>query len=253
MSEVQILFFALILLRMLGFVISAAVFNHPSLNISLRILFSLVLVMCIYPSIQIPAALSSGFGDQLVLFALRETLVGIVIGFLTRFFFFILSMAGDLVSMSLGLSSAQLYNPMTQSNSGLFEQFYITLGAVFFLLFNGHHILITSLVNSYTHLPAGQIGFSSSALAEVAASAGLMIGLALKIAAPIIVSVFLANIVMGVLGRAIPQLNVLVTSFPVVILIGFIMIIMCMPLLVHEMGLLVDISASQLMKTVKAL
>lgn len=253
LSEIQILVFALVLLRMIGFIFSSAIFSMTAMNAQLKILFCLVLAMTIFPFIQITPEMTQGFGSNLILQAAREVLVGLVLGFLTRLFFFAVSMTGELVSVSLGLSSAQLYNPMMASQGGVIEQFHVILGTMFFLVLNGHHLLLSALSQSFELIPLGILSIKTGPLIEVASFGKELLILTLKMSAPVLVSILIANLAMGILGRAIPQINVLVTSFPVTIMLGLIVMFVGIPLLVFEMNGVLDLTSVKLMQVLKTL
>ncbi|HRO66229.1 MAG TPA: flagellar biosynthetic protein FliR [Pseudobdellovibrionaceae bacterium] len=253
LSETQILIFALVLLRMIGFVFSAAIFSMPSVSAPLKVLFCLILTMTLYPFVKVGPEVTAGFGENLVLLAGREIIVGLILGFLTRLFFFAVSMTGELISISLGLSSAQLYNPMMASQGGVIEQFHVIIGSMFFLLLNGHHILLSALAQSFDLIGVGVLSLKTGPLAEMAVFGQDLLVLTLKMSAPVLVSILVANLAMGILGRAIPQINVLVTSFPVTIMLGLIVMFVGVPLFVFEMNGLVDITATKLMQVLKTL
>jgi flagellar biosynthetic protein FliR len=253
LSEPQILFFALILLRMSAFLFTAALFSLPAMNAPLKVLLAVVLTMIVAPTLKPGPEIFTGFSDGLPLIAAREVLVGLVLGFLTRLFFFSVSMTGDLISISLGLNSAQLYNPMMASQGSVVEQFHVLLGSMFFLLINGHHMLIGAIIQSFELLPAGVLSFRVGPLGEMAAFGQDLLIITLKMSAPVMASILIANIAMGILGRAIPQINVLVTSFPVTIMLGLAVMFICLPLFVFEMGGVVDLTTAKLMQVMKAL
>lgn len=252
LTETQVILFSLVLLRMIAFVFSAAIFSTPNVSAPLRVLFSLVLAMTVFPLLKIGA--SPGLAEDLVPSAAREVFIGLLIGYLSRLFFLAVSMTGDFVSILLGLSSAQLYNPMMQSQGGVIEHFHVLLGSMFFLLINGHHMLITAMMQSYDIVAvAGTAPLKFGGLAEIAQFGGDLLVITVKMSAPVLVAMLLANIAMGILGRAIPQLNVLVTSFPVTVLLGLGTMFVCLPLFVMEMHGLVDVTAMKLMQVMKSL
>lgn len=253
LSETQILIFALVLLRMTGFIFSSAIFSLPSINVPTKILFALVMATLLYPTVPANPILAAGFGETLPLLAAREVLIGMTLGFLTRLFFFAVSMTGEITSVSLGLGSAQMFNPMIGSHAGVIEQLYQILGVLFFLLINGHHILLSALAQSLSTVPVGTMSLNVGAYGEVVAFMQDLLVLTLKMSAPIVVSLFITNVAMGILGRAIPQMNVLVTSFPVTMMLGLAVLVVCMPLFVYEMNGLTDLTASKLMAVLKAL
>lgn len=253
LSEIQILGFSLVLLRMMGFVFSAAVFSNSAVNVTVRVLFSLVFAMSLYPTVQWESGVAEGFSELMPFLAIREVAIGLILGFLTRIFFFSVSMTGDLVSVAVGLNAAQLYNPMMQSQGGVLEQFHVILGSLFFLILNGHHILITALSESFKIVHPGLMTFRTGGLGEMALFGQDLLILTIKMGAPVMVAILLTNMAMGILGRAIPQLNVLVTSFPVTILLGLGTVFICLPLFVVEMNGLVDLTAHKMMVVLNSL
>lgn len=253
LSEIQILLFALILLRMIAFVVSSAIFSMPLISLPLKILFCLSMTMCIFSLVHADPSVGQGFGENLPVVAAREVVVGLILGFLTRLFFFAVSMTGDLVSVTLGLSAAQLFNPMMASQGGIIEQFHVLIGSLFFFLINGHHMLINALFQSFQLIPVGAVSLHTGPLAEIAAFGQDLLLLTIKMSAPVVVAILIANLAMGILGRAVPQINVLVTSFPVTILLGLSVMFICLPLFVFEMNGLVDLTAVKLMQVIKTL
>ena len=161
LNEVQILMFGLILLRMSAFVVAAAVFNSQSISAPLKILISLVFTIVVFRTVATNEALVRLSESQadLLLLASREVLIGIVLGFVTRLFFFAVTMAGEIVSVSMGLGQAQVFNPMMGSMSNAMEQFYSVIATLIFLSLNGHHMIILGIVESFTSTPIAQLSF----------------------------------------------------------------------------------------------
>ncbi len=253
MTEAQILLFALIFLRMIGFVLSSAIFGMELLNTSVKILLSLVLAVLVFAPIKSSTVDYSLISNEIVGLAIREVFVGLTLGFLTKLFFFIVTMAGDMVSISIGLSSSQLFNPMLGSSGNVVDQFYSTLGTLVFLAIGGHHMLLSSLVQSYDLIQVGRMSLNVGVLAEVVSFGQEVFVMAIKMSAPVIVTALLTNISMGILGRAVPQINVLVTGVPVSVMLGLLVMFICLPLLVVEMNGVVDITAEKLFFIMKKL
>ena len=76
--------------------------------------------------------------------------------------------------------------------------------------------------------------------------------IALRVAAPVVSSLFLVNLGMGILGRAVPQINVFVTSFQVTIMVGFLVIMISMPLFLNEVVHIMDITQTELFKMMRS-
>jgi flagellar biosynthetic protein FliR len=253
MTEAQILVFALIFLRMIAFVVSSAIFGSPVVSTPIKVLLSLVFSMLLFPVVKTGPVDYDLVSNAIIGLAIRELFIGLVLGFLTRLFFFAVSITGDLVSISIGLSSSQLYNPLMGSQGNTIEQFYSTLGALVFLAINGHHMLLSAIAQSYQLVPLGELSFHTGPLAEMTVYFQTVMILAVKMCAPVLVTILLANLGMGILGRAVPQINVLVTSMPVTILLGVAVVFLCLPLVIMEMSGLVEITAGKLFEVMKQL
>lgn len=252
-NETHVMVFGLIWLRMLSFIMSSAFLGSPSVNVPVKILFSVVLAMMVYPFTLVAVQDTSQISEQLILFSAREATVGIILGLLTRMFFFALSMAGELISMSLGLGSAQVYNPFLGSSGQVVEQFYSLLGMVIFLALNGHHLFVTALVQSFEIIPIAHLSLKVGGLGEVAQTFQQIFVIMIKMAAPIVITIFMVNVAMSIVGRAVPQMNVMVTSYPVTIMVGLVILIISLPLMSMEMTMLMETTSDQLFRLMRAL
>lgn len=250
LNEIQILMFGLILLRMSAFVASAAIFSTANIPPQLKILAAVVFTIVIFNPIATNEAmvrLSESQADLLML-AGREVLVGLVLGFVTRLFFFAVSMAGEIVSISTGLGQAQMYNPIMGSMSNAMEQFYSIIATLVFLSMNGHHTVILGIVESFSSTPVAELSFGYSSFAELVMKIQSFFIIGIKISAPILVSMMVIQLGMALLSRVVPQINVMVTSASVTVLIGFIIMFVSLPLLVLQMSGVVDFSMNEFFK-----
>lgn len=255
LNEIQIIVFALILLRMTSFVVSSAIFSSPSISVMVKILFSVVLTLCVFKTVgtnEVIARVSES-QEQLILLSAREILLGLVLGFFTRIFFFALSMAGEIVSISMGLGQGQIFNPMMGSMGNAIEQFYIGIGTLLFLALNGHHMLIQGLVKSFSTSPLAVLEFHFETFAEVVLKAQEFFVLGIRISAPVLISMIIVQIGVALLSRAVPQINVMVTSASVAVMLGMLIIFISLPLLVMQMTGLLDFTTAEFFKLMKVL
>lgn len=253
LTEAQILLFALILLRMIAYVVSSAVFGSPTVSSPVKVLLSLVLAILVFPAVKVGSINYGLISNEIIGLAVRELLVGLSLGFLTRLFFFVVTMTGDLVSVSIGLGASQLYNPMLGTHGNALDQFYSTLATLVFLAIDGHHMLLGAIVQSYDLVPVGAMALNIGPFGEMAAYGTDVMIMAIKMCAPVLITILIVNLAMGILGRAVPQINVLVTSMPVTIMLGMAVVFVCLPLLVLEMNGVVEITASKLFAVMKQL
>lgn len=255
LNEIQILMFALILLRMIGFVASAAVLSSQNISAVVKIALSIILTLIVFKSVATNEALVRLHEQEnsLLVLAAREVLIGIALGFVTRLFFFAISMAGEIVSLSLGLSQAQIFNPMMGSMGNVFEQFYVVIGTLLYMVLDGHHILIQGLVQSFSTIEVAQLSFQVGALSEIVLKAQNFFILGIKLAAPILVSMLIVQIGVALLSRTVPQINVLTTSTAITSGLGIVVLFISLPLMVMQITGILDVTTLEFFKFLKVL
>jgi flagellar biosynthetic protein FliR len=251
-SNKEILAFGLVFLRVSSFVFVMPIFSVQSVPKYLKVLFSLIFAMVIFPTVGWKHMQTDPESLQIVSLVAKEVFIGLVFGFLTRAFFVAMQMAGQLISVSLGISSGQLYNPMLGETSAAFDQFYGILASLFFLSINGHHLLIGGIVETYQLVSLGQLTVSFGGLDGVAHLTSTAMQIGLKAASPIMVSILFVNVGMALIGRAVPQINILVTSLPVNTMVGLLVIIFTMPILLWGMSDMYSITQNEVMAIMKA-
>lgn len=233
----EMLAFALVFLRMSTFVVSWPVFGAANVPASAKVLLALVMALCVFPTLTLNVPQLGLETSQLWLLALREVFIGLFLGFLMRFCFLAVSVAGEIIGMSIGLTSAQIYNPTLGSSGNVLEQFKNIIASLLFLAINGHHFFLQGLVQSFSLAPLASLSLDVQVFLEVSVILKEVLVIGLKISVPILISIFLANLTMGVLGKAVPQINILVTSLGVQIVVGFMVLFVMLPLFVVEMDL----------------
>jgi flagellar biosynthetic protein FliR len=250
-SQSEILFFSLVLIRMTSFVVSWPVFGVETVSPPIKILFATLLTMVVFPTLKWAPYQTVALESGLVLLVLREAFIGVAMGFLARMFFFAFRISGEMVSQAMGLSAASMFNPSMGGQTSSMEQFYTALATLFYLAVNGHHYLITGLVRSFEWVPPAALTLNVSQFTGVTQMTQEILELGLRFSAPVVISILVVNLVLGVVGKTVPQLNVLVTSFPINILIGFFLLIITMPMLLDQMGDFLALSTSRVFELVK--
>lgn len=248
-SETLVVIFVLILIRVSSFLLASSLFSSSQINSVFKILISLVLSLVAFETHKKTVVAVDGL---IILLAAKEAFIGVVLGLLTRFFFFALNMASELTSQALGLSSASIFNPLSGINSSLIEQFHTILAILIFFAIQGHHLLITALFQSFELISISQTTVKFGGLGEFVVWCQTLFEIALRIAAPVVSSLFLVNLGMGILGRAVPQINVFVTSFQVTIMVGFLVLLISMPLYLNEVVRLLDTTQTELFKMMRS-
>lgn len=250
-SDSELLLFFMLLVRMSAFVASWPIFGTETISNQVKILFAVALTMVVFPTLTFTVEQHQAVEQNLILLAMREGAIGLSIGYLGRFFFFAFRIAGEMISQAIGLSAAQMFNPSLGGQATAVEQVYLGLASLFYLGVNGHHFLITGLVSTCENVRIATLSFNTSQFIGIAPMMHEVIELGLKLSAPVVISILVVNLILGVVGKTVPQLNVLVTSFSINILIGFGLMIVTLPMLMDNMGEFLNSSTIKVFQLVK--
>ncbi len=220
----------LIFTRIAAFLAVVPFFAWRGIPVMLRIFFSLVLSVILALNwegeISLPA---SDLG--LVILLGKELLTGIILGFLVYLFFSAFLMAGQFMDHKAGLMMAGAFDPLFGGQVTIIGQFFYFLAVVFYLTINGHHILFLSLKESFKVLPlAGPFVSSPVAWQYLKTFTGVFL-LAFQIAAPVIIVLWLTDIALGFLSRAVPQIHVFIVGLPLKVAFVLLIFLFLLPLL----------------------
>lgn len=159
-----------------------------------------------------------------LLYVIHEVLAGLLLGYLFYLFFAVAQISGAFVDLQMGFGMANIIDPMTGTSAPLTGNFKYYLLLAVFLALNGHHYMLSALMDSYDWLPfAGELyaaiaaGGVTEQLVRTFATTFL---LGFQLAAPVLVAMFLTDTGLGFLAKTAPQFNVFVIGLPLKILVG---------------------------------
>ena len=161
---------------------------------------------------------------------IKELAIGMTIGFIAHMLISAFQMAGELADLQAGFGFASLFDPTFGGRSSILSHFQGLLAWVIFLGINGHHVLIAAVADSVNALPLGISGVGPLAARDVVELSAHLFPIVLRVAAPITGAVLLADIALGMIGRTIPQMNILVLGFPVKMALALVTMILAFPL-----------------------
>ncbi len=231
--------FLLIFARISGLFFMAPFFGSVMIPVRVRIIFSVFIAIILYPVLtkfnpEIPETIGE-YGLMLIL----QIIIGLLMGFLASTVIGAFQLAARFYSFQIGFGVVEVIDPMARVEMPVIGQFKYLLALFIFLITKGHHLLLIALYRSFEILP----GFS---LTDVKKSEFLtyslgkaltaMFALALKIAFPILATLFIVSLILGLLAKASPQMNVFMVGFPLEIGIGLIAIILSLPLIGNIAG-----------------
>lgn len=156
--------------------------------------------------------------------ALSEVVIGLVLGLAANFMMEAPQMAGQILGIQMGYSLATLFDPQTNADTPVLAEFHRLAALLIFLQMNVHHWLLRAVVSSFAYLPAGAAPANYAASGLLHAAAGIFLA-GVQIAAPALVATLVADVSLGFLGKASPQLPVLFIGLAVKNLLGLTMLI----------------------------
>lgn len=204
-------------------------FSSTNLPAQFRIGLIVAVALVLTPVIEFKVSLES-----VPYLVMREVIFGIALGFASRLVFFAVDMAGQLMSNAMGLSIATVFNPEIGQSTEIAQMYGIAASLVF-LAMDVHHDLIYIFARSYELLPAGSVEMKNLISEAVTMGSKLFI-LALKISAPVVIVMLISNLLLGFMYKAAPQINVFFIGFPIYMFVGFIMMIIGIPVFVFVSG-----------------
>ncbi len=167
---------------------------------------------------------------QLAIGLAGEVMIGVTISLGVRMIFGAVEIGSSIVGIQMGFAAANLFDPVSNQQVSLIARFQGLVALLIFMSVNGHYILIENMVRSFQWIPSFAFYPSGSIVGFMMKLAGEMFFLGMKISMPIIVSLLMANVAIGILGRVVPQLNVLLFSFPITITLGLFVLGVSLPL-----------------------
>ncbi|MEF8816031.1 MAG: flagellar biosynthetic protein FliR [Salinibacter sp.] len=209
----------LVFVRVSGLLLAAPVFRQQTIPVRVRVLAGVVLAYSLagFATGPLPEHVTHDVGFILVV--LVEAGTGLVMGFTARIIFWAMSFAGTIMGYQMALSLAQTYNPISGTSSNPLGQILSYAFLLAFLLADGHHFLLRALAQSFEVVPLG-----GATLAAVGPPLlewmGDFFRLAVRLAAPFLVILFLTDIALGIFARLVPQANLFTLSLPAKLLVG---------------------------------
>jgi flagellar biosynthetic protein FliR len=211
--------------------LAAPVFGAAFVPVQLRLIIALAIGIPALGATSFtlpPEGLASVAGFMLVG---GEVMVGLAIGFAVQIGFSAALVAGEVIGNAMGLGFAAMMDPATGQQNPVLGQFLAILATFLFLAVDGHLALASVVVESYRALPPGNAWLAAGAVHHLVLFGGVLFSAGLSIALPVAFAIVLVQIVMGMLARSAPQLNLFAVGFPAALLAGIVLLAIAAPVI----------------------
>ncbi|MBU5594973.1 flagellar type III secretion system protein FliR [Amphibacillus sp. MSJ-3] len=212
--------FLLIFIRLLAFVATVPIFSYRNIPNPFKIGFALFMSWIIVITMDLPVL---EIDLMFIVLILKEVLVGLIIGLVATLILTAVQIAGGFIDFQMGFAIANVMDPQTGAQGPIIGQYFYTFALMFLLAIDGHHLLINGAFYSFELIKLDQfIDFSNpNYIIAVVTMFNQIFLIAFQMAIPIVGSLFLVDVALGIIARTVPQLNVFVVGIPLKITVSF--------------------------------
>ncbi len=207
--------FTLVLGRVGALIMTAPIFGLKSIPMQGRVLMALMISLLVTPLL---AEHSSVDMSNLMVFSkhlLSEVLIGLLFGVGITILLNGVQITGQLISQLGGTALADVFDPNLEENISVYSQFFYFLTLAMFVILDGHRITMDAVLDSFAHFPPGQANLGTSYVEALTNLMTQSFVLGIRAAAPAMTALLLATLVLGLIGRTMPQINILAVGFGV--------------------------------------
>lgn len=216
----QFTLFALVLGRMAGIFAAIPLFGGERVPMSIRAAAILAMTLVCFPILNLKGQQLPSDFISLFLMVVCETLIGVTLGLTARALFGAVEFCGQIVGLQMGFSMSSMFDP-AMGQQPLMSVFQGLLATLLFLTLGVHHLFIRAMVESFSVIPLGGWHMSGELLSFLITTTAGVFVLGIKLAAPVMVALLAATVMLGIMARAFPQMNVFMVSMPLNIGVGF--------------------------------
>ncbi len=191
----------------------------------------IVLTLAVWPKLSFPAEYFPAHPASLVAMFAGEIVLGMALGIIVRMLIAAVQIGGGIINFQMGFSMVNSIDPLTGQQEPVTTHFIYMCTMLTFLTLNGHLHLLQALGNSFDIVPPGGLFLTPQLMTEVMLFAKQMFILGVRIAAPVILALFLVDLALALISKVAPQMNILTMGFPLKIMVGFLFLTFIMELM----------------------
>jgi flagellar biosynthetic protein FliR len=239
--EGKILAFVMILTRVSAFLMSAPIFSW--IAIPIRVKIAIAFLTSIFFAMITPAFASVDSMLSIILLIANEVIYGIALGIATTMLYSVVKMSGRIAERQMGMAMAESMDPFTGERAQPIGMMMEILFLMLLLSVDTHHLFLRTIARSFEIFEPGTIPELAVLVKGIISAGSMMLTMSLKMAVPIMGVFMVMTVVLGILARVAPEMNIFFLSFPVRIGLGLIMIIYLVPYInsyTHEFGKLLS-------------
>jgi flagellar biosynthesis protein FliR len=237
-SLLQFQSFVLILMRVSPILFMMPILNSRDIPSMLKIGLTLTVGLILLPVVKIDPRFLPQEPFQFGSLMIAELMIGFILSLSVQVIFAGIQLGGELVSFEMGFSMASVVDPQSGVSTPVISQFIYFMAILIFLAMDAHHWFFRAVYQSFLLLAPGEIHLRAGLYSHLLNLMGNLFVIAVKVAAPVLAVMMFTQIALGILAKAVPQVNILMTSFSLTIGIGLLFLAFSIePLLAYFEGL----------------
>lgn len=248
-SFIQFQSFLFILMRVIPILFMMPLFSGTYIPHPLKVGFALVVSLVLLPVVRLEPQRFPPDPLSLAFFMITELMIGLILGLSMKLIFSGLQLAGEFAGFRMGFGVAHVVNPESGVDTTVMAQLNYLIGLLIFCSIDGHHWFFKALVQSFQLLSPGELHLGEGIYRHFLNLSGKMFVIAIQMVAPIMAVLIFIQIALGLVAKTVPQINILVTSFPLTVGSGLIFLGFSMDLLWPYLKTLFDESGKGLVMT----
>ena len=233
--ETQLWVWLIAMIRPGAAFIAAPVFGAPAVPLQLRLILALALGLAALNSVTIQLPPDGVASFQGVLMVAGEVLAGLAMGFAVQIGYAAAFVAGETIGNAMGLNFAAMVDPSSGQGTQVLGQFLSILATFLLLGMDGHLLLASFVVQSYVAIPPSSGILDNDTIWRLIEFGGSLLGMGVTVALPVGFALVLVQIVMGMLSRAAPSLNLFAVGMPMAMMAGLILLAIAAPIMAEGM------------------
>ncbi|MDW8799649.1 fused FliR family export protein/FlhB family type III secretion system protein [Clostridium sp. A1-XYC3] len=210
----------LITIRIFAFFVVVPIFFPNGTPNAVKVGLTLVMAYMLIPGIDYSTVNTINNNLPFFINVMNEVVAGLTLGFIVNLCFTAVKIAGNLIDLQVGFAMMTMFDPTSNSNATLMEHLLYWFSIIVFFIVDGHHMLIKALMESFNVIKLGNFFLSQGSIDLILRAFVEYFGIALKIAIPIVLIIFITDLTMGLIARTVPQLNIMILGLPVKLLVG---------------------------------
>lgn len=239
----------LVIFRVAGIFVTAPMLSSPVIPPVVKGMISVIVGLAATARLAAPVAMPETW-VALVLGIGREMLIGGTLGYAASLLFVGVSVAGQHIGQQMGIGLANVFNPQAEATTSVIAAALNFVALVIFLAIGGHRLLLGGLMDTFAIVPLMSFAPGEGVLEIIVYLLGASFALAVKVAAPVLVTLMLASVAMGLIQRTMPQFNILSAGFQIRVMVALLILSVSVAALVPLLEAGWDLTLSQLARII---